>query len=503
MRAIPADFRFPLLVILFLSPLSWARAQELGVFSSASDIGRVLIPGAATYIPKTQQYIISGSGYNVWNDRDEFHYAWKKIKGDFIVTCRADFAGWKGVDEHRKIGWMARVGTDSNAAHVSAVVHGDGLSSLQYRKEKSGQTMESKMALTHAGVLELERKGNTYIMRAARFGEPYTTVEVANIDLGDELLVGLFVGSHNQDVLETGIFSNVRLVIPAPDTLVQYRQYLGSNIEILDVFSGKREIIYSSHESLQAPNWTPDNKQLIYNSKGLIYTLDLQTREPKLLNTGQVKNNNNDHVLSFDGKMLGLSSGVQSLGGSIIYTVPVTGGEPKQITPRGPSYLHGWSPDNKYLTYTAMRNNEYDIYRIPAAGGKEERLTEAKGLDDGSEYTPDGKYIYFNSERNGTMQIWKMDADGTNQQAVTNSDFHDWFPHISPDGKWIVFLSFLKEEVKSNDHPFYKHVYLRLMPVEGGEPKVIAYFYGGQGSINTPSWSPDSKRVAFVSNSWE
>ena len=150
-----------------------------------------------------------------------------------------------------------------------------------------------------------------------------------------------------------------------------------------------------------------------------------------------------------------------------------------------------------------MRINEYDIYRIPAAGGKEERLTEAKGLDDGSEYTPDGKYIYFNSERNGTMQIWKMDADGTNQQAVTNSDFHDWFPHISPDGKWIVFLSFLKEEVKSNDHPFYKHVYLRLMHVEGGEPKVIAYFYGGQGSINTPSWSPDSKRVAFVSNSWE
>jgi TolB protein len=199
--------------------------------------------------------------------------------------------------------------------------------------------------------------------------------------------------------------------------------------------------------------------------------------------------------------MLGLSSGVKELGGSIIYTVPVTGGSPKQITPKGPSYLHGWSPDKKSLVFTGSRNNEYDIYRVPAAGGDEVRLTDAKGLDDGPEYTPDGKYIYFNSSRTGTMQIWRMKADGSQQEAITNGEFHDWFPHISPDGKWILFLSFLKEEVKPDDHPFYKHVYLRILPISGeGQPKVIAYIYGGQGTINTPSWSPDSKRVAFISN---
>jgi Tol biopolymer transport system component len=205
-------------------------------------------------------------------------------------------------------------------------------------------------------------------------------------------------------------------------------------------------------------------------------------------------------VLSFDGKMLGLSSGVRELGGSIIYTVPVTGGTPKQITPKGPSYLHGWSPDRKTLIFTGERNKEYDIYSVPAAGGPEVRLTTAKGLDDGSEYSPDGKYIYFNSNREGSMRIWRMKADGSEQESITNDDFHDWFPHVSPDGKWIVFLSFLKEEVESGDHPFYKHVYLRLMPVGRGAPKVIAYLYGGQGTINTPSWSPDSKKVAFVSN---
>ncbi len=205
-------------------------------------------------------------------------------------------------------------------------------------------------------------------------------------------------------------------------------------------------------------------------------------------------------MLSFDGKMLGLSSGVSALGGSIIYTVPVTGGTPKQVTPKGPSYLHGWSPDGKTLLFTGQRNNEFDIYSVPANGGPETRLTTAIGLDDGSEYSPDGKKIYFNSARTGTMQIWRMNADGSNQEAMTNGDFHDWFPHVSPDGKWIAFVSFLKEEVPANDHPFYKHVYLRLMPVAGGEPKVIAYLYGGQGSMNTPSWSPDSKKVAFISN---
>jgi TolB protein len=98
------------------------------------------------------------------------------------------------------------------------------------------------------------------------------------------------------------------------------------------------------------------------------------------------------------------------------------------------------------------------------------------------------------------MQIWRMKPDGSDQEQVTDDEYNNWFPHISPDGKWIVLLSFLKSEVAPADHPFYKHVYIRLMPAAGGKPKVIAYVYGGQGTINVPSWSPDSKRIAFVSN---
>jgi Tol biopolymer transport system component len=187
-------------------------------------------------------------------------------------------------------------------------------------------------------------------------------------------------------------------------------------------------------------------------------------------------------------------------GQSIIYILPVSGSDnPERITSLGPSYLHGWSPDGKYLLFTGARNDQYDIYKISIEDKKEIRLTDAPGLDDGSEYTPDGKYIYFNSTRTGRMQIWRMNPDGSGQQQITGDGFNNWFPHISPDGKWIVFISY-GPEVAPNDHPYYKQVFLRLMPLAGGEPRIIAYLYGGQGTINVPSWSPDSRRIAFVSN---
>lgn len=477
-----------------------AFAQKTGIFDGRNDVGDVLHAGTVTYDKEGQQYELSGSGANIWFKHDELNFVWKQLKGNFILQARGVLLG-KGIDPHRKFGWMVRNSLDSTSAMVCATVHGDGLTSLQYRKLPNTDVEETRSSLKGPDVLQLERRGNQYIMSVAHFGEPFVTESVSDINVGDEVYVGIFICAHNKDAIERVSFDNVRIIVPVKATFTQYRNYIGSHIELMDVNSGNRQIVYTSPESLQAPNWTKDKKSLIYNSKGLIYRFDLDKRVPQLLNTEPVTRNNNDHVISFNGKMLGLSATPpDGKGGSVIFTVPLEGGKPKQITPTGPSYLHGWSPDGKYLVFTGQRNNDFDIYRVPSNGGEELRLTAAPGLDDGSEYSPDGKFIYFNSVRTGTMQLWRMNADGGNQEQLTDDEFNNWFPHVSPDGKSIVFLSFTKD-VKPDEHPWYKHVYLRMIPVNGKKPTVIAYLYGGQGSINTPSWSPDSKRIAFVSNS--
>jgi hypothetical protein len=481
-----------------------ATAQaRLGDFDEHGDVGAPKIAGSAAYNPASQDYLLTAGGVNMWAARDEFHFAWRKLTGDFILQARVELLG-KGVDPHRKAGLIVRPTRDADAPYVDGVVHGDGLTSLQFRRTKGAITEQKESPIKGADVLQLERKGNTYIFSAARFGDPFTTVEVADIALGDEIYAGLALCSHNPEVTERAIFSDVRIIRPAKDGFVPYRDYIGSVLELLDVQTGRRQTIYKSEQPFEAPNWTRDGSALIYNTsgrtdaRGRLYRFDLATRQPTLIDTGTSNRNNNDHVLSFDGTMLGISD--QSAGQSAVYTVPTAGGAPKRITPLTPSYLHSWSPDGKSLIYTGGRSGEFDIYSIPADGsGPEVRLTDFKGLDDGPEYTPDGKYIYFNSVRSGTMQIWRMKPDGKDPEQITNDEWNNWFPHISPDGQWIAYIAFPKD-VAPSDHPYYKRVYLKLLPIAGGTPKVIAYVYGGQGTINVPSWSPDGRMLAFVSN---
>jgi TolB protein len=488
-----------LLVILLCAQSIYAQTPALGIFDGSTDIGVIKHKGSVLYNAKTQQYEVTGSGADIWFDHDELHFVWKKIKGDFILRTNGAFLS--GSEPNRKFGLMVRKSLQTNSAHVNVMVHGMGLTSMQYRKLDGGQTAEDRSSITAADVVQLERRGSTYFVSVARKGDVFAPEQKIDLDLGDDVYVGIYACAHNANQVEKVLYSNVRIITPAPATLKAYKDYLGSSLEILDMETQNSRIIYQSPKSLQAPNWTVDGKSLIYNSEGSLYKYNLATNTPKVLNTAPAKNNNNDHVLSFDGKWLTISSG--DGGPSIGYVVPSDGGEARKVTEtgKGASYMHGWSPDGKYLVFCGERNKEYDVYRVPVAGGTEERLTTSPGLDDGPEYTPDGKYIYFNSVRSGLMQVWRMKADGSEQTQITNDDNNNWFPHVSPDGKWIVYITFLKSEVAPGDHPFYKHVYLRVMPVEGGPSKVVAYLYGGQGTINTPSWAPDSKHIAFVSNS--
>ncbi len=493
----------PLMPALFcmfaVGAVSSARAADqpgpVGVFDQHADVGGVAIPGSAAFDRDSQEYLLSASGYDMWADHDEYQFAWKRVKGDFIIQAATEFLG-AGTDPHRKMGLIVRATLDPRSAHVNACVHGNGGAALQFRRADGAATDEIHIRVEGPDVLQLERSGKKFIMCAAHHGDTFTTQDLEGMELPDEVYVGIYVCAHNNTLLERAIFRNVRLIKPAAPDFKPYRDYIGSDIELLDVATGVRRTIFRAEDSLQAPNWTPDGRSLVYNHNGAMFSFDLATRRPAPIGTGAQVHCNNDHTLSFDGRMLGISSGSPS----IVYTLPIGGGRPTRITPTGPSYLHGWSPDGKFLLFTGQRDNNFDIYRVPSAGGPEVRLTSAKGLNDGSEYAPDGKTIYFNSDRTGKMQVWRMNADGSGQAQVTDDAYNNWFPHVSPDGKTILYISF-PADIEANDHPFYKRVYLRRMPAGGGKSTVVAYLYGGQGSINVNSWSPDSRSVAFVSNS--
>ena len=246
---------------------------------------------------------------------------------------------------------------------------------------------------------------------------------------------------------------------------------------------------------MEAPNWLKDGKTLIYNAGGKLYRVPAEGGVPAVIDTGFAVRCNNDHGVSPDGKRLVISDQSQADRKSRIYTLPTEGGTPTLVTLLAPSYWHGWSPDGKTLAYCAERNGEFDVFTIPVGGGPETRLTTAKGLDDGPEYSPDGKHIYFNSDRTGRMHLWRMSADGGDQTQLTDDEFNNWFPHPSPDGKTLVFLSFEKD-VKG--HPENKDVTLRRMSLATKKIDVLGRFFGGQGTINVPCFSPDSRRIAFV-----
>ncbi|MFT5367392.1 MAG: TolB protein [Candidatus Latescibacterota bacterium] len=269
-----------------------------------------------------------------------------------------------------------------------------------------------------------------------------------------------------------------------------------SFLEIMTVATGARRVVFELDDHFEAPNWSRDGSFLIYNSHGRLYRLPVAGGTPVEIDTGQAIKCNNDHGLSPDGTLLAISD--SSIGGqSQVYVLPAEGGTPRLVTEGSPSYWHGWSPDGKTLAYTGRRDDNYDIYTIPVAGGEETRLTTAPELDDGPDYTPDGEWIYFNSARTGIMRIWKVRPDGSEQTQVTfDEEYADWFPHPSPDGQHLVFLSYDKSV---DGHPKNKDVVLRMMPLSGEEsPRVIVELFGGQGTINVPSWSPDSAEFAFV-----
>ena len=457
---------------------------SLGIFEDHGDIGNVVHSGEAHFDSNTGWYTITGSGLNMWSVRDAFHYLWHEASGELSLSADISLVGI-GVEPHRKAGIVFRQSLDADSPYVSAVVHGDGLTSLQFRAVKGGLTQEVQAAIAALKTIKLEKQGK--YLRLYTDGE-FSGAAVA-LEFTEPFYIGLAVCSHNEKVSETAIFSNVEQGVPADGPTAPY-----STLETIAIASTDRKVRLCQKAHFEAPNWLPDNSAWLYNSGGLIYKLALSGGEPEQIDTGFATGCNNDHGVTFDGQTLLISDQSQD-GKSRIYTLPVTGGTPTLITPNAPSYWHGVSPDAQTLAYCAQRNGQFDIYTIPITGGDETQLTNAPGLDDGPEFSPDGVFIYFNSERTGKMQVWRMNTNGSEKEQLTFDERNNWFPHVSPDGSKMVYLSYESDVV---GHPAGKDVELRLMDLATQNITTLARFYGGQGTINVNSWSPDSRQLAFV-----
>lgn len=296
------------------------------------------------------------------------------------------------------------------------------------------------------------------------------------------------------------------LLLPAA-ALGQADRPVRSTLVTVEIATGRIDTVHSELRHFEAPNWSPDGRFFVVNSAGRLYRLPASGAGGlEEIPTGFATRLNNDHGISPGGDSLVISHAAEEHIGdpaqfwlaSSIYLLPMEGSpSPRKVTTRAPSFWHGWSPDGRTLAYTALRDGAWDIYAIPVGGGAERRLTDCPGLDDGPDYSPDGAHIYYNSFCSGSMEIWRMRADGSAPEQLTDDDHSNWFPHPSPDGRRVVFLTYLEDQGEA--HPFGRQVKLRLLELRDGSIRdLTAPFFGGQGTLNVPSWSPDSRRVAFV-----
>lgn len=486
-------------VLLLLCGLGLGSAQEaIGIFDGQGGVGDTPKPGAAGF--SNGEYTLTGGGANIWATQDAFHFVWKKMSGDVRLTADVQFVG-QGAIDHRKVVLMIRQDLTAGSAYADVALHGDGLTSLQFRPAASAPTQEIKSTATAPTRLRIERRGNRFTIATMKPGEDWISAGPQAVDLADPVYVGIGICSHDANVLETAIVSNVQL--EALPRAPRYR----STVTIYDTVSKVTREVYTHDDVMEAPNWSRDGRFLLVNTGGKLYRLPIDG-PAKLdpIEVGPGLRCNNDHDLSKDGQYLAFSASSPTSKGSQVYLAKADGSDAKLMTPAVPSYFHGWSPDGKWLAFVGQRDKKFELFRVAATGGEEQRLTSNGGYDDGPEYTPDNKWIYFNSNRSGGWDIWRMPIDGagpndSKAEQVTNDALEDWFPHFSPNGKWMLFLSFPHGTTGHNDR--LPGVILRMAPAPGKKlkpivAKQVVSIFGGQGTINVNSWSPDSKRFAYV-----
>lgn len=434
-------------------------AKEYGIRQLVLPCPKEINPAAAVELTRCGDILLAnGIQLLIHNDKGDFGYGW-------LLSVCGDSVGAQ-VD----VGWLRYNGTDPETFlwKFRKKIH-----SLHYKDFDANKN--------EVGI----GRGTVDLTACFQFGRAAEVIQILD-----------------QDSSQGDFLADVEEAIQRFQALAQSRDRTKSILCTLDIQTGEVTPLRTFDRIIEAPNWLQtDPNILIYNSEGRIWKYDISNASETLLDTGHCTNCNNDHVLSPEGSHIAVSHSEQGWM-SQIYILPLSGGQPRLLTPNAPSYLHGWSPDGKELAYCAFRDRgngmEVDVYAIDAQGGEERQLTENAAFNDGPEYAPDGQHIWFNSTRSGLMQCWRMNRDGSDPVQITHLPRNNWFPHVSPDGERVVYLSYSAEGLDPKEHLPNMQVQLRLINADGTADRLLLEFFGGQGSINVNSWHPDSRRLAFV-----
>ena len=502
--------------LLIVATISQIRAADSPALPSPwkhQDIGAVTVAGSAGAADGV--FTLKGT-LDIWGTNDGFHFAWQPVQGDVVLVARVTGMDNPGKVDHAKASLCLRESLDGGSRCVTQCITPVDGTQFTYRATTNEKAVRiypdavtPKPSVPKGAFpcwLKLVRRGNEFSGYESLDGETWLLTGTIKLDLKADAFIGIASSSHTKDTLTTSVFDHVKLSKPGVGAGMQRAKNRLSQLTTIGIDGSDKRVIYETHDGIEAPNWSPDGKWLVINSHGALLLIPADgSAKPEVISIGDVKGANNDHVLSPDGKTIYFSASGH------IYAVPFAGGQPRRISNDQPPerqfkyYLHGVSPDEKTLAYAGVEieNGDpwgrIDLFTIPAAGGPDARLTNTPAPDDGPEYSSDGQWIYFNSELNakipGHAQCYRMKPDGTGIEQLTHDDRVNWFPHISPDGKWVVYISFPPGTVK---HPADKDVILRRMKPDGSGQTDIIAFNGGQGTINVNSWSPDSKRFAFV-----
>ena len=502
-------FGFTALASGFLAPgiaAAQTAGNSLGIFEGQTDVGTVTPPGTATFDAATGVYSIRTAGNDLWANKDEFHFVWKKVSGDVSLTADVKVPESTATSHvHRKAVLMFRQTLDTDALSAEAVLHASAETALQYRPSKGGTLQTILFNVGAPQRMRLEKRGDTITLFLSMHGEPLHQAGASTkLHFDGTFYAGLGMSAHKQDVLELATFAHVELQpLHPPAASAAMEIYSTLHTISIDPKAPIDYLIQTGKGQMEAPNWSRDDKTLIFDRAGKMWSIPTGEGKGSLaeatpIDIGNATGCTGSHGLSPDGKWLAMSCTTPGQPGLRVYIVPAAGGTPRLVTANPDSYFHSWSPDGKTIVFTRPSHGTgaINLYSIAVDGVQETALTTGTGVNDDPDYSSDGQWIYFNSDRAGGMQIWRMRPDGSKPEQVTFDERPNWTPHPSPDGKSILILSYDKDVT---GHPANKDVTLRILNVSGGEIRDLVRIVGGAGSDNVPNWAPDGARFAYVS----